>query len=75
MAKSDWPDEWPALLDDLITYLQRDSRAEVHGAMQVISDIVREDLSEDQLLPVTSSLLPPLLVVLQNEQVSCPDPS
>jgi hypothetical protein len=70
MAKSDWPDDWPSLLDDLIQLLSHGTPIHVHGAMQVILDLVREDLGEDQVLPVLSTLLPPLLTMMQDERVS-----
>lgn len=38
--------------------------------MRVIAEFVKSDLSEDQLLPVVRDLLPALLNVLGNVQVS-----
>lgn len=37
--------------------------------MRVISDFVRNELSEDQLLPVVQDLLPAVLNILANPQV------
>ena len=37
--------------------------------MKVISEFVKNDLSEDQLLPVVNELVPSLLGILSNSQV------
>jgi hypothetical protein len=47
----------------------------VHGAMRVIAEFVKNDLSEDQLLPVVRDLLPALLQVLGDSQVSFTHPA
>ena len=41
-----------------------------HGAMQVFTEFVRTDLTEDQLLPVMRELLPVLMSVLSATEVS-----
>lgn len=41
----------------------------VHGAMRVIAEFVKNDLSEDQLAPVIRELLPALLRILGDPQV------
>lgn len=38
--------------------------------MRVIAEFVKNDLSEDQLLPVVQDLLPALMAVLSDAQVS-----
>nr|XP_019009559.1 uncharacterized protein I206_06208 [Kwoniella pini CBS 10737]OCF48340.1 hypothetical protein I206_06208 [Kwoniella pini CBS 10737] len=63
VARFDWPDDYPDLLSQLVGLLGRSSNS-VHGAMRVISDFVRNDLSEDQLLPVVQDLLPAVLGIL-----------
>jgi hypothetical protein len=40
--------------------------------MRVITEFVKNDLSEDQLLPVVQDLVPALLSVLGNPQVCVP---
>ncbi len=40
--------------------------------MKVIAELVEEDLSEDQLLPVLNNLVPALIVVLGDAQVNHP---
>ncbi|WWC92624.1 uncharacterized protein L201_007583 [Kwoniella dendrophila CBS 6074] len=63
VARYDWPDDYPDLLSQLVGLLSGSSNS-VHGAMRVISDFVRNDLSEDQLLPVVENLLPAVLNIL-----------
>lgn len=69
IASSDWPDEWPDLLDSLVQLLKSGQPDSVHGAMRVMTDFVSADLSEDQLLPLSSTLLPELLRILGDERV------
>ncbi|KAI0281277.1 ARM repeat-containing protein [Russula aff. rugulosa BPL654] len=71
IANSDWPDEYPELLSHLIQLLLSGSSNSIHGAMQVFTEFVRTDLTEDQLLPVMRELLPVLISILSaNEQHS-----
>ncbi|KAG6872765.1 hypothetical protein C0995_006804 [Termitomyces sp. Mi166 len=64
IAKSDWPDEYPELLSSLINLLSSGSPDSVHGAMQVFTEFIKDDLTEDQILPVLRQLLPVLLTIL-----------
>ncbi|KAI0726869.1 ARM repeat-containing protein [Fomitopsis betulina] len=64
IANADWPDEWPDLLDALIALLSSHSPQSVHGAMQVMAEFIKADLTEDQILPVLRQLLPILLSIL-----------
>ena len=41
----------------------------VHGVMQVFTEFIRTDLTEDQILPVLRELLPALLAVLAGHEV------
>jgi len=41
----------------------------VHGAMRLFTEFVRNDLSEDQLLPVMRELVPVLLTILGDPKV------
>ncbi|WWD20442.1 hypothetical protein CI109_104918 [Kwoniella shandongensis] len=68
VARFDWPDDYPDLLSQLVALLTTGSPDSVHGAMRIISDFVRNDLSEDQLLPVVQELLPAVLYILGNPQ-------
>ena len=66
IARYDWPDEWPDLLYGLVQLLRSPKTEPVHGAMRVVSEFVKNDLSEDQLLPVVRDLVPALLNIFQN---------
>ncbi|KAG6857312.1 hypothetical protein H0H87_006505 [Tephrocybe sp. NHM501043] len=73
IANSDWPDEYPDLLNSLINLLSSGSPGSVHGAMQVFTEFIKSDLTEDQILPVLRQLLPFLLSILgSNETHSAP---
>ncbi|KAF8832761.1 hypothetical protein HHX47_DHR1001493 [Lentinula edodes] len=64
IANCDWPDEYPDLLTSLISLLSSNSPESVHGAMQVFTEFIKSDLTEDQILPVLRDLLPVLLSIL-----------
>ncbi|KIJ34652.1 hypothetical protein M422DRAFT_76407 [Sphaerobolus stellatus SS14] len=64
VANSDWPDEYPDLLNNLLALLSSQNTESVHGAMQVLTEMVKDDLTEDQLLPVLRQLLPVLMNIL-----------
>ncbi|KAG6841729.1 hypothetical protein C0991_007615 [Blastosporella zonata] len=64
IANCDWPDEYPELLTSLINLLSSGSPDSVHGAMQVFTEFIKSDLTEDQILPVLRELLPVLLSIL-----------
>ncbi|PAV22617.1 ARM repeat-containing [Pyrrhoderma noxium] len=68
IAGSDWPDEYPDLLNGLIRLLSSSSLDSVHGSMQVFNEFIKTDLTEDQILPVLRDLLPVLLNILGSTQ-------
>ncbi|KAI0319475.1 armadillo-type protein [Amylostereum chailletii] len=71
IANCDWPDEYPDLLNSLIRLLSSGSPDSIHGAMELFTEFIRADLTEDQTLPVLRDLLPVLLGILgANEQHS-----
>ncbi|GJJ12042.1 hypothetical protein Clacol_006283 [Clathrus columnatus] len=72
IANCDWPDNYPSLLNDLLTLLSSVSPHSVHGAMQVFTEFAKDDLTEDQLLPVLQHLLPVLLNILGDHQHHSP---
>jgi len=69
IANCDWPDEYPDLLSLLITLLSSNAPDSVHGAMQVFTEFIKSDLTEDQILPVLRQLLPVLLGILGSTEV------
>ncbi len=64
IANCDWPDEYPDILSALINLLSSGSPVSIHGAMQVFTEFIKADLTEDQILPVLRQLLPVLLSIL-----------
>ncbi|KAJ7597774.1 ARM repeat-containing protein [Mycena floridula] len=72
IANCDWPDEWPELLSTLITLISSNSPDSVHGSMQVFTEFIKSDLTEDQTLPVLRDLLPVLLSILGARDVQSP---
>ena len=69
VAHCDWPEEYPTLLTDLIGLLSLPSPPAVHGALQVFTEFISSDLTEDQILPVLRQLLPILLNILGSTEV------
>jgi hypothetical protein len=69
IAHSDWPDHYESLLDDLINLLGTGQPQAIQGALQVFTEFARDDLTEDQLLPVLRQLLPTLLSILAQPAV------
>lgn len=67
VAKFDWPDDYPELLSQLVDLLTTESFDAIDGSMRVISEFVKNDLSEDQLVPLMQNLLPAILAVFKNE--------
>lgn len=69
LAHSDWPDEYPQLMDLLLGALNGGSPEQVDGALRVLTDFVKADLTEDQLLPTAQQMLPQLLTILKSPEV------
>lgn len=57
-------------MDDLVSMMRQGNSSQLEGAMEVVTEMVREDFGPDQLPTIASSLLPTLLDILRNEQVS-----
>ncbi|KAJ7459076.1 armadillo-type protein [Mycena galericulata] len=72
IASSDWPDECPDLLTTLMGLLSSGSSDSVHGAMQLFTEFIKSDLTEDQILPILRDLLPMLLSILGAPEVHAP---
>jgi hypothetical protein len=68
IANSDWPEEYPDLLNSLIQLLSSSSPDGIHGAIQVFTEFIKSDLTEDQILPVLRELLPVLLSILGDKE-------
>lgn len=64
IAQPDWPEDWPTLMDQLLSLIRSPSIDAVEGGMRALSDFVSITLTEDQLLPVAQDMLPTLLAIL-----------
>ncbi|KAH9253048.1 hypothetical protein BASA81_009053 [Batrachochytrium salamandrivorans] len=69
IAHIDWPDAWPTLLDDLMIHLKSGQANRVHGAMRVLVEFVRDDISDQQFPAVASILLPELFYIFSNAEI------
>ncbi|GAA5868959.1 hypothetical protein JCM16303_000320 [Sporobolomyces ruberrimus] len=72
VAQPDWPDDWPTLMDQLLTLVRSPSIDAVEGGMRVLGDFVSISLTEDQLLPIARDMLPTLLTILGSPQTYGP---
>ncbi|KAI5806722.1 armadillo-type protein [Peziza echinospora] len=57
IASSDFPEEWPTLLPDLLQLITNGSNNEAHGALRVLSDIVEDSFSDEQFFAVAKQLV------------------
>ncbi|CAG8541978.1 14752_t:CDS:10 [Acaulospora morrowiae] len=69
IAHYDWPEGWPNLLDLLISLLKSGSPDPIHGAIRVMSEFVKYDITEQQFVQVAPLLLPELSRILQCEKI------
>ncbi|GAA5867303.1 hypothetical protein JCM1840_005019 [Sporobolomyces johnsonii] len=72
VAQPDWPDDWPTLMNQLLTLIRSPSIDAVEGGMRVLSEFVSISLTEDQLLPIARDMLPTLLTILGSPQTYGP---
>ncbi|XP_026826550.1 importin-9 isoform X2 [Ooceraea biroi] len=69
IAQWDWPENWSALFDILLSCLREDSECAVHGAMRVLTEFSRE-LSDCHLPNVAPVILQEMYRIFQNENCS-----
>ncbi|KAI8066912.1 armadillo-type protein [Gongronella butleri] len=69
IAHDDFPEEWGNLLDILFSYLKSNNADSVHGAMRVLLEMVKKDISVQQLPTIGPSLVPELFTVLTSDNV------
>jgi hypothetical protein len=69
IGKYDWPTQWPSLMVDLISLLRQGTDTQKEGALQVVVELMKETLDEDQLPAITTELLPVLLEMVNDERV------
>ncbi|KAI8930316.1 armadillo-type protein [Entophlyctis helioformis] len=72
IAHIDWPEAWPQLFDELMACLRSGHANRVHGAMRVLAEFVRDDISEQQFPSLAPVLMPELLAIFTNEQAFSP---
>ncbi|KAJ3373146.1 hypothetical protein GGF31_001134 [Allomyces arbusculus] len=63
IAHVSWPDEWPDFLPSLLARLQAPHLPAQHGALCVLRDLVRDDLTDQHLPEIVRVILPHLLGV------------
>jgi hypothetical protein len=56
-------------MGDLITLLRQGTDTQKEGALQVVVELMKETLDEDQLPAITTELLPVLLEMVNDERV------
>ncbi|KAL7746557.1 hypothetical protein RI367_008084 [Sorochytrium milnesiophthora] len=62
--------EWPTFFDQLLAHLRQGALPGVHGALRVLTEFVREDLTEQQLQQFGGVLLTDLLKIVQSDAVT-----
>ncbi|KAJ1032127.1 hypothetical protein NDA18_001626 [Ustilago nuda] len=68
IAGPDYPDEYPGLLPYIQQLLQQGEPNGLHGAMALLSEFVRVEMDEIQLIQVAKEILPALEQVLVQEE-------
>ena len=69
VASWDWPENWPNLFDQLMAGLGSGSPELVHGTMRVLVEFC-QDVADTQMPQVAPVILPQLLSVISQPQVS-----
>lgn len=70
IAHDDFPEDWPNLLDIILSYLKANSADSVHGAMRVLLEMVKRDISIQQLPQIGPVLVPELYRIMTSDNVS-----
>ncbi|KAJ3091242.1 Importin 9 [Quaeritorhiza haematococci] len=60
IAHVDWPESWPDLFDALLNHLKSPDSNYVHGAMCVLVEFVRDDMTDAQFPRCAEMLIPEL---------------
>ncbi|KAI7903140.1 armadillo-type protein [Cokeromyces recurvatus] len=69
IAHDDFPEDWPNLFDILLSYLKSNSADSVHGAMHVLLEMVKKDISIQQLPQIGPVLIPEMYRILTSDNV------
>lgn len=57
IASADFPDEWPDLLDNLLTLIPTASDGRLHGALKVLDELIDDCFNETQFFAVAHQLI------------------
>ena len=68
IAHHDWPETWETLFDELMALLKSGNSNSVHGAIRVLTEFIRDDISDQQFPYIAPVLLPELYSIFTNEQ-------
>lgn len=69
IAGPDYPDQFPNLLPHLQELLHQGHPDAVHGAMALLTDFVKTDMDETQLMQVAKEMLPSMMRVFGDAEV------
>lgn len=67
IASSDYPDEWPDLLEGLLKFITDGNNAQTNGALHVLIDVLEEGLGEEQFFDMAKQIVELLYNVSSNE--------
>ena len=68
IASSDFPEQWPNLLQILLDIIRSDaSDRRLHSALKVLSELVSDGLDEAQFFPIAQELVDCLYTVARNQ--------
>ncbi|KAG1180299.1 hypothetical protein G6F70_000463 [Rhizopus microsporus] len=67
IAHDDFPEDWPQLFDILLNYLKGSNTDSVHGAMHVLLEMVKKDISIQQLPQIGPVLIPEMFRILTSD--------
>ncbi|KXS21609.1 ARM repeat-containing protein [Gonapodya prolifera JEL478] len=72
IAHTDWPEQWPDLLNALLSNVQSGDPNRVHGAMRVLAEFMKNDVTDQQFPHVAPILLPELFKIFSDVQTYSP---
>ncbi|EWC47969.1 hypothetical protein DRE_02851 [Drechslerella stenobrocha 248] len=67
IASHDFPEEWPSLLQDLLSAIPTATDEQLHGLLKVLTDLVEDGFSEEQFFAVAHQLVEVLYHVATSE--------
>ncbi|KAH4049607.1 hypothetical protein HBI81_042150 [Parastagonospora nodorum] len=68
IANSDYPDQWPDLLDNLLQLIPVATDGQLHGALKVLSELVEDCFNEATFFGIAPQLVKVIYDVAVNEQ-------